>query len=504
MKARLERNALAGLAGTVWSIGLGLACVPLTMRLLGAEAFGLTGVYLTLQSIFVVFDIGIAGTLNREIARLDASGDARQQRDLVFTLQAIYWLVALVVGVTIVAIAPLVAAHWVKPHALSVERVRTCVRMMGVAFAFQFPFVFYQSGLLGLQRHVLFNSVSVVVATLRALGPLLLLWWVSPVPQLFFAAQIVVSAVGTAAVALLLWRCLPAGTSGVAGFRPELIRRVWRFGAAYSANSLANLALRQGDKVLLSALLPLEAFGYYTLAQRLGSGLYALIIAGTGAVFPHFSGVVARNDPAELAHAYHRACQLMAVLIMPAAVVTAVFAPEVLLLWTGDAVAVANTHVVLALIVVGLLFHGIAQAPIYLQIAHDWWRLIGVSNVLLIVTILPLYALMATRYGAPGAAVVWVLLNVGYLATVPVMHRRFLARELRPWLRDDVAAPLGGALLAAGIARWLLPPHLGRLGTFGWVLATGALATAATVACAPHIRALVAPLLRRRLATRIA
>src|SRR5437763_7701924 len=291
---RLERNTLANLAGTMWSAGLGIVCIPLFIRFLGAEAFGLIGLFLTLQSIFIILDLGIGATLNREIARFSvSSADAREQRDLVFTLQAIYWAAAAAIGITITALAPFVAAYWLKPHSLSIATVTVCVRMMGAAIALQFPFIFYQCGMLGLQRHVLFNTLSAVVGIVRAPGILLLLAFVSPSPQMYFGAQIVVSALATAAAALLLWRLLPAAPAHSSGFRRDLLRRVWRFGAAFSANSLANLALLQGDKIILSAILPLAMFGYYTLAQRLASGLYAVIVAVDGAIFPRFSGAVA-------------------------------------------------------------------------------------------------------------------------------------------------------------------------------------------------------------------
>src|SRR5262245_3557189 len=104
---KLERNTFENLAGTIWSLGLGLLCVPPLMRVLGAEAFGLTGFFLTLLSVSAILDLGIGATLSRELARLSASGaDARQQRDLVFTLQAIYWIVAAAIGVVIFVAAP--------------------------------------------------------------------------------------------------------------------------------------------------------------------------------------------------------------------------------------------------------------------------------------------------------------------------------------------------------------------------------------------------------------
>lgn len=493
---RLERNTLANLAGTVWSVALGLVCVPLVIRFLGAEAFGLVGLFLTLQSIFAILDLGIGATLNRELARLSASDvDPGESRDLVFTLQAIYWLAAVVIGIAIVGGAPFVAAYWVKPHHLSVDLVRASVRMMGLAVALQFPFVFYQCGMLGLQRHALFNALSAAIATLRGPGTLLLLAFVSASPRMYFGSQIAVSAIGTAAGALVLWRILPSARDHVSRFRRKLVQRVWRFGAAWSANSLANLALLQGDKIILSAVLPLELFGYYTLAQRFATGLYAVIIAVDGAIFPRFSAAVAahveRDIEHDVARVYHRACQIMAALLVPLSVVTALFARPILMLWTNDATVVANTHLVLTLLAAGMLVHAFVQGPYYLQLAHGWWRLISTTNAVLLVTILPLYVVMGRAYGAPGAALVWIVLNLALLATVPLMHRRFLRGEGRRWLVDDVALPLAGALLTASAVRWLLPDGLLSLA------AAGIATTLVTFALTPAIRALLLPYARR-------
>jgi O-antigen/teichoic acid export membrane protein len=496
MIGKLERNTFANLGGTFWSIAAGLVCVPLFIRILGAEAFGLTGLFLTLQGVFAFLDLGIGATLNREIARLDATNaGAGEQRDLLFTLQAIYWVIAIAIGAAVFLFAPLIAARWIHPQSLSVDTVRLCVRLMGIAIALQFPFVLYQCGLLGLQRHVLFNAFNAVMATLRAPGILLLLWLVSPAPQMFFAGQIAVSAVATAGCAALLWRLIPAPRP--ATFRRDLLRRHWRFGAAYSANSLANLALLQGDKIILSAMLPLGMFGYYSMAQRLAGGLYAAIVAVDGAIFPRFSAVAARAGDGELARTYHRACQLMAVLLMPAAAVTAFFSREILQVWTGDAAAVAHTHLVLALLVAGMLLHALMQAPYFLQVAHDRWRLIARTNAVLLVTILPAYVVMARLYGAAGAAAVWVALNLGYLTMVPRMHRTLLPGEGRRWLLDDVLLPLAGAVAVAAAAHAAMPAHLGSVAALAYAAVTGLLATIAAAALAPNVRRMLVPSMKR-------
>jgi O-antigen/teichoic acid export membrane protein len=496
---RLERNTFANLFGVAWSAAVGVLCVPLYIKLMGAEAFGLVGLFITLQSIFVVLDLGIGATLIRELARLTAEeGNARTERDLIYTLQAFYWLIALVVGVFVFASAPAVARHWVNPQSLSTQTVTSCIRMMGAAMALQFPFVFYRCGLLGLQRQVLFNVLAAMLATLRAAGTLLALWLVTPAPETFFAGQIAASAFGTGAVALALWRYgVPALDGRHCGFRLELVRRVWRFGAAYAANSFANLALLQGDKIILSTLLPLEMFGYYTLAQSIVGGMYAVIVSVDSAVFPQFAGLVARGDEAELADVYHLGSQLMTVLLAPIAVVGMLFSREVLFMWTGDPVIVEQAHLVLTLLICGMLLHGLIQSPYYLQIAYGWWSIILRTNLLLLLGIIPLNVLMARAYGGPGASLVWVLLNVCYLLTLPLVHRRFLKGEQGRWLFKDVLAPLAGALCVGLAARWLMPQHLARIEVFAYLNAAGLLALAGAAAFASRIRSHMLALLRR-------
>lgn len=484
---KLERNTIDNLAGTVWSIALALLSVPFLIRFLGAEAFGLTGFFLTLQGLCTMLDLGIGATVTREMPRL-AGSDAppAEQRDLIFTFQAIYWAASILAGVAIFAAAPMIASLWLKPEQLSLETVQLCIRMMAVAIALQFPLVFYRCGMLGLHRTGLFNAVFGLTAVLRWPAAVLAVM-VSPRPETFFAAQIVAGVVGTGAAAVLLWRCLPAA-SEAARFRPALVVRLWQFAALYGANSTAMLLLQQADKLIVSSILSLESFGYYSLAQRLASGLYALIVAVNSATFPHMSGAAALADDAAVARLYHRGCQLMAVLIAPLVAVTVFFSKEVLFIWTRSAAAVENAHVPLALAAGGMLVHAIIQGPHYLQVAHGFWRLITIANLLLLATILPACVFLAGRYGAAGAASVSLLLNAGFLFTVPLVHRRFARGELRRWFLQDVAVPVGGAFAVAGVASALMPATLGWAATFAYLCAAGAATLAVTALVSPELR----------------
>jgi O-antigen/teichoic acid export membrane protein len=485
----VKRNLLANFAGNGWTALMSLAFIPLYIHFMGIEAYALVGVFVTLQALAVLLDMGFSSTLNREMARLSVQEDTMQQmRDLLRTLEVVFWPVALLVGGALLLLAPFIANHWLRVDALPAATTQQAIMLMGAALALQWPFGLYSGGLLGLQRQVLLNGIVIVAATLRGAGAVLVLWLVSPTITAFFAWQIVSSFVQTALVALFLWRSL-AEPGRRASFRRGVIREIWRFAAGMSGITVLAVVLTQLDKIILSRLLSLEMFGYYTLAGVVATSLYRLIGPIFSALYPRFTELVARGDQATLRQLYHRSCQLMSVAILPAAIVVALFSGEILLLWTRNETTVGQTAPILSLLIVGTALNGLMNLPYALQLAHGWTKLAFYSNVVAVIALTPLIFFATSRFGAVGAAAVWVLLNSGYvLVCLQIMHRRLLRGEKWRWYGEDVGLPLTAALLAAGLGRWLLPKGLGLPGTLAWLAGVSILTLLASGLATPLMR----------------
>ncbi len=69
-------NILANYASQLYASLLGILLVPAYIHYMGIEAYGLVGFYAMLQGWFVILDMGIAATLNREAARFCAGAVA--------------------------------------------------------------------------------------------------------------------------------------------------------------------------------------------------------------------------------------------------------------------------------------------------------------------------------------------------------------------------------------------------------------------------------------------
>jgi O-antigen/teichoic acid export membrane protein len=486
-----RRNVLANIAGKGWAALISLAFVPIYIRFLGIEAFGLIGFFLSLYAIMSLFDLGLGTTLNRELAKMSSQSRAgREMRDLLRTLEIAYWLIGILIGLIIAALAPAIAAHWIKAQQLSQHTVEQALLLMGIALACQWPIALYTGGLMGLQRQVLQNALSATMITVRSAGAALVLWQVSATIEAFLVWQLASSLAETLINAIALWRSLPAETAPPR-FRFQLVLGVWRFAAGVTGISALAVILTQLDKVILSSVLSLEMFGYYSLASRVAGALYYLINPVIATFFPRFSQLFALGDEQELRRLYHRGCQLMSVLILPPAVVLMLFSHELLLLWTQDRSIAENSYLVLSLLVAGNTLNALLSLPGALQLAYGWTRLLLVINTASVLLFAPLIYFMSLYYGGVGAAMVWILLNAGYmLVNQNLMHRRLLRGELWRWYRLDIGQPLVVTVAVAGVWKWLIPHTETVWSSLLNLILVSAVTLVAAIIAAPEIRIL--------------
>ena len=196
---------------------------------------------------------------------------------------------------------------------------------------------------MGLQKQVLLNVINVCMSTLRGAGAVLILWLVSPTIQAFLLWQIVISVINAFLLAMFMWRRLPHGDTK-AVFQKQLLKGIWRFTAGMSGISILAVILTQLDKIILSKMLSLEMFGYYMLASMVAMSLGRLFTPVFISIYPRFTQLVSIDDQDGLKQLYHKSCQFMSVLILPVAIVIALFSYEIILLWTQNPTTAEKTH----------------------------------------------------------------------------------------------------------------------------------------------------------------
>jgi O-antigen/teichoic acid export membrane protein len=246
-------------------------------------------------------------------------------------------------------------------------------------------------------------------------------------------------------------------------FRVDLWRRVLRFVGGTAIIGVLGTVLTQLDKVTLSNALSLDAFAYYSVAAATASATFFIAIPVVAAAFPEMSRCLARNDIETLGLLYHRTCQTVALLVIPLAAVAFVFAPELLRAYLADPVTAERVVPFYRLLLVGSALNVVMTPPFYLQLAAGWTSLSVWKNVLGVLAYVPALYWAVSRFGALGAAGMWICVNAAYVMfEVPVMHSRLLVggRHMARWYFVDLGVPavcgflaaLGGHFAASGLA----------------------------------------------------
>ena len=486
--ARLRTNIVANIGGQGWAALVQIAFVPLYLKFLGIEAYGLVGFYTVIQGILQVLDLGLSPTMMRELARYSTlPGKEEELRDFVRTLEVGYWLIGALIGAGILLGAPAISAYWINPGSLSRATVTRAVGIIGIISFFQWPLSFYQGSLMGLQKQVSFNVVKSVMSTFTGLGAILILWLVSHSINSFFTWMIFTSALQVFSLQVLLWFSLPK-SHRTPKVRHELVKKVWRFAAGMSGISVTAIILTQMDKIVVSKILTLRDFGYYALASVVAGGLGMITAPVFNAIFPHFTTLATQKETRQLQALYHRTSQIMAVLLFPAAFVIAFYSLEVLQAWTGNIVTAQHTAAIVSLLILGTALNGIMNLPYSLQLAYGWTSLALWINTFFIATMIPLLILAASHFGAVGAAAVWLTLNTLYVFVgVPLTHRRLLRGQTREWFISDIGMPILISLVLVLISLFGFTPPNSRLAsvvflcTILFVVYTGAAASAKEV-----------------------
>src|SRR5260370_41033471 len=134
----LKVNIIANFMGQAWRALMSLAFVPVYIRYLGIEAYGLIGIFATLQACLGLLDMGLRPALSREMARYTGGAhDAKSIGDLLRSAEILMIGAAVLVAVGVLAASGWLASSWVRAEKLSHDTIAQAFTVMGIVAALQ-------------------------------------------------------------------------------------------------------------------------------------------------------------------------------------------------------------------------------------------------------------------------------------------------------------------------------------------------------------------------------
>lgn len=498
----LKKNVLANYAGQIYLSLIGLLMLPTYVKYMGAEAFGLVGFFAMLQVVFNLLDLGLTPTMSRETARFHTGVLSKEDyRRLFRALNVVFCIIAILGAAILLSLSSLVVRDWLKVGTLPFGEVKIAVQLMAISVALRWMEGLYRGVIIGSERLVWFSGYLALFATLRFVVVLPVMWYFGFTPLVFFLHQLVVTALEVLGFWLEAARLLPSlpKSGRPIGWSLAPIRPVLTFSLTIAFTSAVWVLVTQSDKFILSGILSLKDYGFFTLAVLVASGI--TIISGpiSNVIMPRMAALHSEGRHDEMVSVYREFTQLVSITAGASAITLACCAKPVLFAWTGDLSLAERAAPILRLYAVGNGFLAISAFPYYLQYAQGNLRYHLVGNVGFIVVLIPLIVLAATRWGGVGAGYVWILANAGYLFLwVPYVHHKLQPGLHMRWMFNDVfAVTVIGALLAI-LTSFLRLDLTSRVVSAIFVVAVGMAVVVCSTLCSKSARVVLLGRLIRR------
>lgn len=347
----VARHTAYNLVGAILPIGVTLVTVPLYLKAIGLERYGVLALVWVLAGYFAFFDFGIGRATARKMATLnEASPDARNR--LFWTSAAITCALALVATLIFWPVASLFVARMQIPALLRPELTEALPLLVAAV-----PVGILQSllgGTLdGRRAFGTINAIGIVGNLLTAILPLASAWTFGPRLSLLIAATLLVRGAVLVAQVVACRSIVPLGRAERTN--NEDARALLTFGGWATVTGIVGPLLVYVDRFAIGAWLGAAAVGFYVIGYNLISQMQVVPGAFARAIFPR----LAELSPDESRGRSTDALRVMTAVVTPMTLSAILAMTPFLHLWLGAEIS-TTTGPVTVILLIGFWMNSIA------------------------------------------------------------------------------------------------------------------------------------------------
>ena len=497
----LKRNVIANYVGRFYSMIIGVVVLPIYLKYLGAEAYGLVGFFTMFISWMMLLDMGFSQVLSRETAVL--KDKANGLLELKLTLRSVETMILLfsfIVFIVVLFSSEWIASNWLQVKELSFQTVQKTIELMGFMFILKWYVSLYNSLLIGFEQQVWLNGYKMMISTIRFIGGLILVIYISNDILYYFLYQTVIAIIEFIVLNRKIYSNLPKSNTLL---HPSLasIKKIAPFALGVAYTSGVWIVYTQLDKLLLSHYIPLENYGYFSLVVLVSTAITQFSSPLSQAILPRMTSLLSNGKEQEMLALYHKGTQFIAVIIFSIVGMVVFFAYELLYAWTGDTSASLWASNILVWYALGNAILAIAAFQYYLQFAHGNLKYHIYFNSYFPLIVLPIVFYAVSSYGAIGAGVAWFAIQlITFFIWPPFIHQKFAKGIHFDWILKDILPPLLMTLLYFVIVNYLSIDFtaFSRIETFIVLIALGSLLLLLNALTLSEVREKISVMFKRR------
>lgn len=382
-------------------MAVSILTVPLYLRVVGDERFGVLTIVWLLLGYFGVFDLGLSrATANRIAQLIDAPSSERES--VFWTAFVLNVLLGMLGGLVFYLSGELLLGRYfnISP-ALRGEVIET-LPWMAAAIPVSIVGGVFTGALEARQRFAALNSIQLFGTFLLQALPLAVAWHHGPNLDWLIPSVIISRAVSLLPLMYVAAVSLPLTGSGKP--RRNLVPTLFSYGAWVTVSNFLNPLLETLDRMLIASVLSASSMTYYTVPFNLATRVKVIPSAIARTLFPRLSAQ-SDSDAMELSAQVVRALGAVQTPI----IVFGVFAMSPFLrLWVGVEVA-SHAAYVGEIVLAGVWINSIAFIPYAHLQAQGRPDLVARLHLCEVLPFIGVLWFLLQWLGMTGAAVAWSL-----------------------------------------------------------------------------------------------
>ncbi len=416
--------------------------MPLYLDLLGGELFGIFGFFLLLQSWFVILDAGLTPTFSRQVAFIKGNNSEMPGiKQLTRNFEIVFVVTAFLIFLLIFNSNSFLSINWIKAEQTSQDIISTAIFVMSLMIPLRWMTGLYRSGILGFEDQVWLNKASMIFISLRMIGGLLFLIFFEKniihlliIHLLFFALELIF-------FAIRFYLSLPKNQLKISAsfFEWNYFIKLIPFSLSIGYTTILWVLVSQFDKLILSGILKLEQFGYFTMLIMITNGVMLMSAPISAAILPRMTNYVAKEKYEKLKNLYSTSSQLVVLIITSLAATLIFFGDEILYIWTRNEAATEWIGSVMPLFVLSSAVLSLAAFSYYLQTAYGSLKLHVIGETISAGLFLPIIYFSAMNFGVMGVGLAMLIFRFfWFMVWTPVVHKKFLNDFHLAWLFQKI------------------------------------------------------------------
>ena len=311
----LKKNILSNYSGNITILIVNFLLVPIYLKFLTVEEYGLITFFTTLVSCFVVLDMGLGLTINREVASSIALKDSsKKTSDIIRSFESIYWFLAFLIGLFLNLFSGWISINWLNVENITQDQLKFVIRLIGIALIFRWPISFYDNVMCGFQKMFSLNLVKIVVGVLN----------ISVLYILFGYFNLGITGYFIFLISLYLFHVLMLiyniwGTNNLeflkAKFSFKIIKTLKNYILGIGFYSIIGTLYVIIDKLLISKIFLTSELAYYSLISMATLSIVQLVYPISSALFPKFVENYKKGKIDECFVVFRKGYQLIIILV---------------------------------------------------------------------------------------------------------------------------------------------------------------------------------------------